>query len=79
MTKKSIDNNRLQGWVVKVFKLPKGTGVTASERECNGEQHSSIVTDVTVHLDKDHTQHVNKNTFSQSGQIPRNKIFLAIF
>jgi hypothetical protein len=54
MTKESIDNNRLQGWVVNVFKLPKGTGVTASERECNGEQHSSIVTDVAVHLGKDH-------------------------
>jgi len=47
-------NQRLQRWIVEAFNLPKGTTVTASERECNGEQRFSMVTDVTVRLDKNH-------------------------
>ena len=47
-------NQQLRRWIVEAFNLPKGTAVTASERECNGEQCPSIVTDVTVHLGKNH-------------------------
>lgn len=56
MTEESINNTnqQIERWFVETFNLPKGTMVTASECECKGEQHSSIVTDVTVRLGKNH-------------------------
>ena len=64
MTEEFLDNTNqpIERCIMEALNLPKGTMVIASERECKGEQHSSIVTDITVLIGKNH---LHKHTITK--------------